>query len=139
MAATASTQTRTTGIPGRFILSAEGRHIVVDASAAAGGVAEAFVAQELLVGALATCAQAVISLKAAEMGLELRSVVVDAASSRDADVRPPVYDGFTMDFEISGASQADAETLVTFFKENCPIYHTLSSAAPTKVTVRAIA
>ncbi|MFI0369334.1 OsmC family protein [Actinomadura sp. 1N219] len=139
MAATASAQTRTTGIPGRFILSAEGRHLVVDASAATGGVAEAFVAQELLVGALATCAQAVISLKADEMGLTLRGVTVDVESSRDPDVRPPVYDGFTMDFEISGASQDDAETLVTFFQENCPIYHTLASAAPMKVTIRAVA
>lgn len=136
MSATAVVQTRTTGQPGRYILSAEGRHMVVDASAMTGGVAEAFVAQELLVGALATCAQAVIFAKGEEFGLHPSSVTVKVESDRDPEVSPPVYSSITMDFVLEGLSQEEAQRLVDQFTTLCPIYYTVSQAAPVTVSVR---
>lgn len=136
MSATATVQTRTTGQPGRYILSAEGRHLVVDASAMTGGVAEAFVAQELLVGALATCAQAVVFAKGEEYDLRPSSVTVTVESDRDPEASPPVYSSIVMDFVVEGLAQEDAQRLVDEFTSLCPIYYTVSQAAPMTVTVR---
>jgi uncharacterized OsmC-like protein len=138
MAATASAQTQTTGIPGRFILSAEGRHMVVDASAAAGGAAESFVAQELLAGALATCAQAIIHGKSVELGVHPSVVQVEVTSERDPDAMPPVYSSFAMDFTLSGVTQEQAEELVAQFTSMCPIYYAISSVAPMTVAVAVV-
>jgi len=135
MAATAFAETRTTGIPGRFLLSAEGKHMVVDASAATGGVAEAFVAQELLAGSLATCSQAVIYAVAEELGAVPDSVHVKVTSDRDPEAQPPVYSSFTMDFVLTGVSQEQAEALVGQFTTLCPIYYAISNMAPMTVNV----
>jgi uncharacterized OsmC-like protein len=135
MSATAFAETRTTGIPGRFVLSADGKHMVVDASAATGGVAESFVAQELLAGALATCSQAIIYAKSEEVGAVPDSVHVHVASDRDPEAQPPVYSSFVMDFTLTGVTQEQAEQLVEQFTTLCPIYYAISTMAPMTINV----
>lgn len=135
MPASALVQTRSTGIPGRYILSGGGKHLVVDASAANGGTGESFVAQELFVGALATCAQAVVHAKGAELGLPPASVLVEVESQREPDATPPGYTWIRMDFTLSGLRQDQAETLVGEFTRTCPIYNTVAATTTMKVSV----
>lgn len=139
MPASVLVQSRTTGTPGRYILSGEGKHMVVDASPASGGAGESFVAQELLVGALATCAQAVVHAKGAELSFAPTSVLVEVRSERDADAIPPAYSCVRMDFSFAGVSESEAKLLVAEFTRVCPIYHTIAAATEMMVSVRVIA
>lgn len=135
MPASARVQSRTTGIPGRYILSAPGKHMVVDASPASGGAGESFVAQELLVGALATCAQAIVHAKGEELSTAPSSVLVEVESEREVEARPPAYSSVRMDFTFGGITEDQAKTLVGEFTRVCPIYHTVAAATTMKVSV----
>ena len=135
MPASARVQSRSTGIPGRYILSAPGKHMVVDASPASGGAGESFVAQELLVGALATCAQAVVHAKGEELSTTPSSVLVEVESERDVEARTPAYSSVRMDFTFGGITEDQAKTLVGEFTRGCPIYHAVGSATTIKVSV----
>ncbi len=135
MPASARVQSRTTGIPGRYILSAASKHMVVDASPASGGAGEGFVAQELLVGALATCAQAIVHAKGEELCTVPSSVLVEVESEREVEARPPAYSSVRMDFTFGGITDDQAQTLVAEFTRVCPIYHTVASATTMKVSV----
>jgi uncharacterized OsmC-like protein len=136
MPASVLVRSRTTGIPGRYILSGDGKHMVVDASPASGGTGESFVAQELFVGALATCAQAIVHAKAEELSIAPASVLVQVESERDVDAIPPAYSSVRMDFTFSGVTEDEAKTLVSEFTSRCPIYHTVASATAMTVSVR---
>ena len=120
----------TTGIPGRFIMSARGAQIVADASAASGGPGEAFVAQELYLASIATCALAVIDMQARAQQLE-PGVHVGAES----DVDGTRYRSVTLAFRFTGVAQDQAEALVAAFTAVCPIYNTLARTTPVTITV----
>ena len=125
----------TTGMPGRFIMSARAAQIVADASPAAGGPGEAFVAQELYLASIATCALAVIDMKARAQQLAPH-VHVDAETEIDPDDTTR-YRSATLAFRFTGVAQDQAEALVAAFTAVCPIYNTLARATPVAVTVTA--
>ena len=128
-------QSRAIGIPGRYILSGQGKHMVVDASPASGGTGESFVAQELFVGALATCAQAIVHATGRELSIVPTSVLVEVESERDTEARPPAYTFVRMDFTFGGITEDEAEILVAEFARVCPIYNTVAAATTLKVSV----
>ncbi|RBL86430.1 hypothetical protein DDE05_10440 [Streptomyces cavourensis] len=68
----------TIGQAGRYLLSARDQHLVADATASRGGPGQAWLAGELLLAALATCAHAVIESHAKEQGWPLAGVTVTA-------------------------------------------------------------
>jgi len=138
MPASVLVQSRTVGIPGRYILSGPGKHMVVDASLSSGGTGECFVAQELLVGALATCAQAIVHAKGQELSIVPTTLLVEVESERDLDAAPPAYSCVRMDFTFGGITESQAKTLVGEFTRACPIYYTVASATTMKVSVRAV-
>jgi uncharacterized OsmC-like protein len=138
MPASVAVQSRTVGIPGRYILSGQGKHMVVDASPASGGAGESFVAQELFVGALATCAQAIVHARGQELSIAPSSVVVSVESERDLEATPPAYSSVRMEFTFCGVTESEANILVTAFTHGCPIYHTVASATTMRVSVRVL-
>ncbi len=135
MVASVLVRSRTVGIPGRYILSGQGKHLVVDASSASGGPGESFVAQELFVGALATCAQAVVHAKGQELSISPTSVLVEVESEREVGASPPAYSSVRMDFTFGGIAKDEAMALVDEFTRTCPIYNTVASATTMNVLV----
>jgi len=121
--------------PGRYLLSTRDQHLVADATASRGGPGEAWTAAELLLGALLTCAQAVVESTARTTGVTLRDARIEAESEPDAD-KPGHYAFIRLRFELHGPTQAQAEELVAAFTSVCPIYGSLSRGAPVTVTVR---
>lgn len=138
MPASVLVQSRTIGVPGRYLLSGDGKHMVVDASPASGGAGESFVAQELFVGALATCAQAVVHAKGAELSIAPTSVQVEVVSERDVEAAPPVYSFVAMDFTFGGIPEDEAKILVGEFTRVCPIYNTVAAVTTMKVSVSVV-
>ena len=127
----------TTGMAGRFIMSARTSQIVADATTVKGGPGEAFVAQELFLASLATCALAVIDHAAREAGLPSQVHVQTESDIDPADTTR--YRSVTMAFRFAGVAQGQAEVLVAAFTAVCPIYNTLARTTSVAVTVHAIA
>lgn len=130
-----SLRSTTIGQQGRYLLSAREQHLIADATASRGGPGEAWLAAELLLAALATCAQAVIESSAREQGVALRAVRVNGEAEAD-EARPGHYAFVRLDFELDGATDDQARALVGVYLEICPIYGSVSRGAPVSVTIR---
>lgn len=126
----------TIGQNGRYLLSARDQHLVADATASRGGPGEAWLAGELLLAALATCAHAVIESSAREQGLTLSRVVVTGDSEAD-EAQPGHYGHVHLAFTLTGVDDAQANALVGEYLRICPIYGSVSRGAP--VTVQIVA
>lgn len=125
----------TTGQPGTWLLKSRHNYLVSSATPERGGTGEPWVAGELLVAALASCAASIVADAAARRDIGLRHLGVTASSERDAN-DPTRYAAVTLEFELHGPSPQEAESLVEEFQANCPIYGTLSRGAPLHVSIR---
>ncbi|OZI74874.1 OsmC family protein [Bordetella genomosp. 12] len=128
----------TIGLQGRYLLSARDQHLVADATPSRGGPGQAWLAAELLLAALATCAQAVIESSAREQAVVLRCVRVHGEAEAD-EARPGHYAFVRLDFELEGATQEEARALVGVYLNICPIYGSVSRGAPVTVNIRGLA
>lgn len=138
--ATASATSRLSNIPGRAIVTARGHHIIVDSPAPLGGPNEELNPLDVLLSALATCGTFVCETAAQEMGIPLQSISVTAAG--DFDPRgvcgqpvDPRIQAFRIRLALSGPSEEQGEALAAAFKTRCPVYTTLSRAAPIDLEV----
>lgn len=124
----------TLGVPGRVMAGARGRLILVDSSGARSGVEpEALTAGEVFLSALIGCGAVVVESAARKNGVKIEKAVFSATSSRYSD-EPAKYTAIDIDVEVIGATQAEAESLVKVYQDECPIYNLAAKA--TKVTVR---
>lgn len=127
--------TGTVVLPGRAIVHARTNHWVVDSPAALAGPNQEVNPLELLLGALNTCGIFIYEKAAQELGIPLDhiSAVTEgdfaAQGLKDGSVNPRLR-AFRMKIAMSGPSVAQANQLRAQFKLRCPIYTTLSLAAP---------
>lgn len=128
---------RTVGLPGRFLLSAGPRHMVVDRGAPAGGPGEAFGPRELLVGALATCTLTLVEGIAAERGIEFTGMATDVEVEQVPGA--PRFAAIRIATRFTGISAARADELGAAFRAGCPIYAALSADVPVSMTVEVVA
>lgn len=128
--------TRSAGEPALWLTRARHHHVVSGASAERGGDGQALAAPELLLAALTTCAASIVADEAHSAGIHLHELTVSASSDKDPQA-PGHYRDVTLHFVLRGTDAAGAEALVTHFRENCPIYGTLSRGAPLRITVDA--
>lgn len=138
--ATASASCRLSNEPGRALLTIRGQHVVTDSPPTLGGPNEAANPVELLLSALAGCAVFVCERAAREMGFELRAISVTAAGEFDprgvcGESFDPRFQSFKVRFAIDGPDSAQSELLLQAFKTRCPVYTTLSRAAPVEVVL----
>jgi uncharacterized OsmC-like protein len=138
--ATASASCRLSNEPGRALLTLRGQHVVTDSPPTLGGPNEAPNPVELLLSALAGCAAFVCERAAQEMGIALKSVNVTAAGDFDprgvcGEPFDPRFQAFKVRLTLDGPNAAQRETLLQAFKARCPVYTTLSRAAPVDVEV----
>jgi uncharacterized OsmC-like protein len=136
--ATASASCRLSNEPGRALLTIRGQHVVTDSPPTLGGPNEAANPVEMLLSALAGCAAFVCERAAQEMGIALQAVSVTAAGDFDprgvcGEPFDPRFQGFKLRLALDGPDAAQRELLLQAFKSRCPVYTTLSRAAPIEV------
>jgi uncharacterized OsmC-like protein len=124
-----SVYTQTIGLSDAWLLRARQHHLVAGPTAARGGDESTWKAAELLLGALASCATAIIADAAAAQNIPLRNLRIEAESERDPDDKTR-YRFIRVRVHATGPSWREAETLVGTFQQECPIYGTLSRGAP---------
>lgn len=125
--------------PGRAIVSARGNHFIIDSVPPLQGPNEERNPLDLLLGALGTCGSFIYERVAQEQGLSLRGV--SAAVEADLDPRglagepiDPRIQALRVHLTAQGIEAAQAEMLMAQFQARCPIYTTLTLAAPIEVT-----
>jgi len=138
--ATASVTSRLSGLPGRAIVTARGHHFVVDSPPPLGGPNEEINPIDVLLSALATYGTFVCETAAHEMGIPLSAVAVTAVGEFDprgvcGEPVDPRLQVFRVRLALSGVTEAQAETLAEAFRTRCPVYATLSRAAPIELEV----
>lgn len=127
--------TGTVVLPGRAIIDARTNHLVVDSPGALAGPNQEVNPLELLLGALNTCGIFIYEKAAQELSIPLDhiSAVTEgdfaAQGLKDGSVNPRIR-AFRVKISMSGPSVAQANQLRAQFKLRCPIYTTLSLAAP---------
>ncbi|MBP6541546.1 MAG: OsmC family protein [Piscinibacter sp.] len=136
--ATATAGCRLSNEPGRAMLTMRGQHVVTDSPPTLGGPNEAPNPVELLLSALAACAVFVCERAAREMGIELRAINVTAAGEFDprgvcGEAFDPRFQGFQVRLALEGPDAAQCEQLLQAFESRCPVYTTLSRAAPVEI------
>lgn len=137
--ATASASSRLSNEPGRALLTVRGQHEVTDSPPPLGGPNEAGNPIELLLGALAACATFVCECVAREQGMPLKSINVTAAGDFDprgvcGEPFDPRIQSLRVRIALGGVDDGQAKALVAAFRERCPVYTTLSRAAPLEIT-----
>lgn len=138
--ATASATSRLSNEAGRALLTLRAQHVVTDSPPTLGGPNEAPNPVEMLLGALAGCATFVCERVAQEMGIPLSAVVVTAAGDFDprgvcGEAIDPRFQSFKVRLALEGPDAAQRELLLQAFKTRCPVYTTLSRAAPVEITL----
>ena len=138
--ATTSASSHLSGDPGRAIVSARGHHFIVDSPASLGGPNEEINPLDVLLGALATCATFVCETAADEQGIPLQGVHVDVAGDFDprgicGDPVDSSIQALRVRLSLSGPTQEQAQFLADSFRQRCPVYGTLSKAAPIEVSL----
>ncbi len=138
--ATASVTSRLSGLPGRAIVTARGHHYVVDSPPPLGGPNEEINPIDVLLSALATCGTFVCETAAVEMDVPLDAASVTAAGDFDprgvcGEPVDPRMQAFRVRLALSGPTEAQAEALAEAFRARCPVYTTLSRAAPIELEV----
>ncbi len=121
---------------GRFVVSARDRFLVTDAPANRGGAEQAWMANELLLAAIGSCAVSSVAAFAREEDAPLRDVTATAHATRNPD-DPTRYALVSLDVVTEGVEQEVADHLVERFMGNCPVWGTVSRGAEVAYTVTA--
>jgi uncharacterized OsmC-like protein len=137
--ATAKAVSTLSNQPGRAIVTARDNHFVVDSVPPLGGPNEELNPLDLILGALATCGTFVYEAAAKERNIPLTEI----AATVEADFDPrgvkgepvnPRIQALRVHMDLSGADEEQAAKLAEQFQARCPIYTTLSRAAPIEIT-----
>lgn len=125
----------TLGVPGRVTAGARGRLMLVDSSGGRSGVEpEALTAGELFLSALIGCGAVVVESAARKNGVKIEKAVFAATSSRYSD-NLAKYTAIDIEVEVIGATQAEAESLVKVYQDECPIYGLAATASKVSVKI----
>lgn len=137
--ATALVTAQLSNQPGRAIVSARGNHFVIDSVPPLQGPNEERNPLDLMLGALATCGSFVYEKVAQEQDIPLSSVTTtvegdfDPRGVKGEPVNPRIQ-ALRVHMELAGVDEAQAEMMTEQFQTRCPIYTTLSRAAPIEIS-----
>ena len=126
---------------GRAIVETRQHHFIIDSPPPLGGPNEELNPIDILLAALATCGTFVIETAAKEMKIPLESVHVDAEGDFDPrgvkgepGVDPRITE-FRVRVNLEGTTSEQTSSLIEQFKKRCPVYTTLSRAAPVQFEI----
>jgi uncharacterized OsmC-like protein len=137
--ATAAAITQLSNQPGRAIVTARGNHFVVDSVPPLGGPNEELNPFDMILGALATCGTFVYESAAKEMDLSLSDVSTTVEADfnpkgvKDGSVNPRIQ-ALRVHMDLPGVDEDQAAKLAEQFQARCPIYTSLTRAAPSEIT-----
>ena len=120
---------------GRAIVTTRTHHLVVDSPPLFNGPNEAINPVELLLGSLATCGIFVCEAVAKEKGYGLTGGSAQVSGAMKADPPNMGLQTVTVKLDLVGVTEAEAADLVDAFRSRCPVYATLSKAAPIEFEV----
>ena len=137
--ATAMVSAQLSNQPGRAIVSARGNHLVIDSVPPLDGPNEERNPLDLALGALATCGSFVYEKVAQDEGFPLTGLTATVEGDFDPSgvktgQSDPRIQAFRVHMKLEGVDEAQAEMMAEQFQQRCPIYTTLSRAAPIEIT-----
>jgi uncharacterized OsmC-like protein len=136
--ATASVTAMLSNQPGRAIVSARGNHFIIDSVPPLDGPNEERNPLDLLLGSLATCGSFVSERVAQELNIPLTSLTAlvegdfDPRGVAGAPVDPRIQ-ALRVNLQLTGVNADQAAMMTEQFRSRCPIYTTLSRAAPIEI------
>ncbi|MEM7127633.1 MAG: OsmC family protein [Chloroflexota bacterium] len=138
--ATARITAQLSNQPGRAIVSARGNHFVIDSVPPLQGPNEERNPLDLMLGSLATCGSFIFEHVAQEMDIPLANLttIVEADFDPRGVAGQPVdprIQALRVKIEAEGIDDAQATMMSEQFQLRCPIYTTLTRAAPIEITV----
>lgn len=119
---------------GRFIMHARDHFLVTDSTEARGGEAKAWLAGELLLAALATCAVSSVTAFARENHWPLTDVSAEGLSQRHASDETR-YEKIVLTIATQGVTSQQAAELVLKFTRHCPVFGTVSRGGEIELIV----
>ncbi len=119
---------------GRFVTEARERFLVTDSTIARGGKAQAWLAGELLLAALSTCAVSSVTAFAREKAYALEDTSATVSSTRHPTDETR-YEKVIVSVATRGVSQEQAKELVALFIGSCPVFGTVSRGSALDVLV----
>jgi uncharacterized OsmC-like protein len=136
-------EARSTDAFGRVLCDAREQHFVIDGPVWNGCPGEALTPGEAFLAGVAACGVELSQVMARDDGLELGpvSVSIRGVVDRERPIREDltVFNRVEMGFEIAGATEEQAMTLVERVAKRCPLYGSVAaSAGEFEVEVRAV-
>jgi uncharacterized OsmC-like protein len=128
-------RTYSTATPGRVLNEVRGHHFVIDEPQYNGGPGEDITPADAFLSGVLACGVLLVETFARQDGIALRNVDATIEGVRNPD-NTSRFAYANLRFEITGATQAQAEDLVARYQAKCPLYHALSVA--TTVNVEAV-
>jgi uncharacterized OsmC-like protein len=128
----------TLGIPGRVMAVASNRVMVIDSTSGRSNMEpEAMTAGDAFLSSLIGCAGIIVDAVARSMNIPMQKASFACTASRYSD-DPSNFTDMTIDVEISGVTQSQAEELVGAYQAQCPIYRLAEKGSSMVVTVKAV-
>ncbi len=113
-------EAQSTATLGRVLCSARHHHFIIDGPVQAGFPGEAVGPGEAFLAGVASCGVELVQALARDQGLPLTGVkcAITATMDRARPVRTDVtvFNAVSLDFELAGVAQADAESLIERFR-----------------------
>ena len=119
-------QSESSGTVGRSRNTAHGATLTLDASRRP--QPDGFTNSEAFLGSVSSCGVTMIETYAQEAQIPLKRTRVSIEGSRKPGVAR--YVSVRMQFELTGVTQAQGANLIRYYQSNCPLYGTLTLAAP---------
>ena len=116
------------GTPGRAICNSRNHHFIADEF---GG--DEVTAGEYFLTGLTACAVNLLERVAQELDIQLQRLDVRANGTyeRNQGTEPcTLFRTIQMEFQFTGISDDDAESLVATYHKRCPLYGTMAAATP---------
>jgi uncharacterized OsmC-like protein len=124
---------RSTDVFGRVLCSAREQHFVIDGPVWNGCPGEALTPGEAFLAGVAACGVELAQVIAREEGFEIGPVAVQIHGT--VDRRNPVREDLTvfnrveMRFDVGGATEEQAQSLVEGVGRRCPLYGSVAASA----------
>lgn len=126
----------------RAIVSARGNYFVIDSVPTLEGPNEERNPLDLMLGAMATCGTFIFQRAAQGMDVPLNGITTTVEGdldprgivSMESGINPRLQ-AFRVTIETEGIDEAQGAEMLEQFQQRCPIYTTLTLAAPIEVTV----
>lgn len=120
----------TVGVPGRSLNQARDQHFVIDSPT----IGSALASGEAFLGGVSSCGVTLVERAAEDLGIPVEKLTVTINGLRHPE-KTNRFARVELTFDFVGPTEAQAETLVQRYKDNCPLYGTVADATTVEIAV----